>query len=79
MRRPVVKAILNKLLGSVQLCRKPMCSASGETAGKHQPTPGMVLFAGYGSTVSEPHSLRFNDFRREADGFSLKFSYLFRL
>jgi len=39
----------------------------------------MVLFAGYGSTVSKPHSLRFNDFRREADGFSLKFSYLFRL
>ena len=43
------------------------------------PTPGTVLFAGYGSTVSEPHSLRFNDFRREADGFFLNFSYLFRL
>jgi hypothetical protein len=45
----------------------------------YQPTPGTVLFAGYGSTVSEPRNLRFNEFRRLSDGFFLKFSYLFRL
>ena len=45
----------------------------------YQPTPGTVLFAGYGSTVSEPRNLRFNDLRRVTDGFFLKFSYLFRL
>ena len=45
----------------------------------YQPTPGTVLFAGYGSTVSEPRNLRFNEFARVTDGFFLKFSYLFRL
>jgi len=45
----------------------------------YQPAPGTVLFAGYGSTVSEPRNLRFGDFRRLTDGFFLKFSYLFRL
>ena len=45
----------------------------------YQPTPGTVLFAGYGSTVSEPRNLRFTEFRRLTDGFFLKFSYLFRL
>ena len=45
----------------------------------YQPTPGTVLFAGYGSTVSEPRNLRFREFQRLTDGFFLKFSYLFRL
>ena len=45
----------------------------------YQPTPGTVLFAGYGSTVSEPRNLRFRQFERLTDGFFLKFSYLFRL
>jgi hypothetical protein len=45
----------------------------------YQPTPGTVLFAGYGSTVSEPRNLRFRELQRLTDGFFLKFSYLFRL
>jgi hypothetical protein len=45
----------------------------------YQPTPGTVLFAGYGSTSSEPTNLRFRELRRLTDGFFLKFSYLFRL
>ena len=45
----------------------------------YQPTPGTVVFAGYGSTLSEPEGLRFRALRRTGDGFFLKVSYLFRL
>jgi hypothetical protein len=44
-----------------------------------QPTPGTVFFAGYGSTLDEPETLRFKGFERLNDGFFVKFSYLFRL
>jgi Domain of unknown function (DUF5916) len=46
----------------------------------YQPTPGTVLFAGYGNTLAnaeeDPRTARL---RRTVDGFFLKFSYLFRL
>jgi hypothetical protein len=45
----------------------------------YQPTPGTVVFAGYGSTLTEPDGLRFRALRRSGDGFFLKISYLFRL
>jgi hypothetical protein len=45
----------------------------------YQPTPGTVLFAGYGSSLTEPHGLRFSNLQRTSDGFFLKMSYLFRL
>lgn len=45
----------------------------------YQPTPGTVIFAGYGSTLTEDRPLRFNDLRRLHDGFFMKVSYLFRL
>jgi hypothetical protein len=45
----------------------------------YQPTPGTVIFAGYGSTVTEDRPLRFQDLHRVRDGFFLKVSYLFRL
>jgi hypothetical protein len=44
-----------------------------------QPTPGTVFFAGYGSTLDEPASLRFRGLTRLNDGFFVKLSYLFRL
>lgn len=50
----------------------------------YQPTPGTVLFAGYGTSLGgrdialEPR-LRYDDLDRIADGFFLKVSYLFRL
>jgi len=44
-----------------------------------QPTPGTVFFAGYGSTLRETNAFRFRSLYREADGFFVKFSYLFRL
>jgi hypothetical protein len=45
----------------------------------YQPTPGTVVFAGYGSTLTEPEGLRFRALRRDTDGFFLKVSYLFRM
>jgi hypothetical protein len=45
----------------------------------YQPTPGTVVFAGYGSTLTEPDGLRFRALRRDQDGFFLKVSYLFRM
>jgi hypothetical protein len=46
----------------------------------YQPTPGTVLFAGYGNTLANvdegPRTARL---RRTVDGFFLKLSYLFRL
>jgi hypothetical protein len=45
----------------------------------YQPNPGTVIFAGYGSTLTEPSSLRLRDLTRTSDGFFLKVSYLFRL
>ena len=45
----------------------------------YQPTPGTVLFAGYGSVLTEPQGLRFSHLIRTNDGFFLKWSYLLRL
>jgi len=45
----------------------------------YQPTPGTVVFAGYGSTLTEAEGLRFRGLRRDTDGFFLKVSYLFRM
>ncbi len=47
----------------------------------YQPTPGTVLFAGYGNTLANPDDLdrRTARLRRTQDGFFLKLSYLFRL
>ena len=46
----------------------------------YQPTPGTVLFAGYGNTLANPEEdPRQARLRRTQDGFFLKLSYLFRL
>jgi len=45
----------------------------------YQPTPGTVVFAGYGSMLTEPRALRFDRLQRTTDGFYVKASYLFRL
>lgn len=45
----------------------------------YQPTPGTVLFLGYGSTQREPHGRPERGLRRVEDGFFAKLSYLFRL
>ena len=45
----------------------------------YQPTPGTVVFFGYGSTAAEPNDFRVPSLRRVQDGFFVKVSYLFRL
>ncbi|HWI19927.1 MAG TPA: DUF5916 domain-containing protein [Vicinamibacterales bacterium] len=46
----------------------------------YQPTPGTLLFAGYGNTLADlDDDYRTRKLQRSADGFFLKFSYLFRL
>jgi hypothetical protein len=46
----------------------------------YQPSPGTVIFAGYGSSMEERQALRFGrSLRRTADGFFVKVSYLFRV
>jgi hypothetical protein len=45
----------------------------------YQPNPGTVLFAGYGSTLTEPNALRFQSLDRSSDTFFVKLTYLFRL
>ena len=43
-----------------------------------RPTPGTVLFLGYGASLTEPQRFRFDDLERTQDGFFAKVSYLFR-
>ena len=46
----------------------------------YQPTPGTVLFAGYGNTLADlDDDYRTRRLQRTTDGFFVKFSYLFRL
>jgi hypothetical protein len=45
----------------------------------YRPNPGTVFFAGYGSTLTEPQSFRFDDLARQDDGFFVKLSYLWRM
>ena len=45
----------------------------------YQPTPGTVLFAGYGSSLTNSDPLRGDQIRRTRDGLFLKLSYLYRL
>jgi len=45
----------------------------------YRPTPGTVFFFGYGSSLREPDTYRFQDLDRISDGFFLKLSYLFRV
>ena len=42
-----------------------------------RPTPGTVLFLGYGNTMREPEPLRFERLHRTEDAFFVKVSYLF--
>ncbi len=45
----------------------------------YKPTPGTVVFFGYGASLAEPDAFRFRDLSRTADGFFVKLSYLFRM
>jgi hypothetical protein len=45
----------------------------------YQPNPGTVIFAGYGSTLNGTEFFAPREMQRTADGFFVKFSYLWRL
>ena len=45
----------------------------------YRPTPGTVLFLGYGSSYLGTEPYKFEALQRTRDGFFTKFSYLFRL
>ncbi len=45
----------------------------------YRPTPGTVVFVGYGTAMSEQETYRFRNLTRQADGFFMKLSYLFRV
>lgn len=45
----------------------------------YRPTPGTVLFLGYGSSMDETNPFTFRGLRRTSDGFFFKLSYLFRV
>ncbi len=45
----------------------------------YKPTPGTVVFFGYGASLTEPDPFSFRRLSRTGDGFFLKASYLFRM
>ena len=45
----------------------------------YRPTPGTVVFLGYGSSLVAPAAFRFSGLSRVSDGFFAKVSYLFRV
>ena len=45
----------------------------------YEPSPGTVIFAGYGSSVTEEDSFHFDRLERTSDSFFMKLSYLFRM
>ncbi len=44
----------------------------------YRPSPGTVVFVGYGNSLTESDPLAFTQLRRVTDGFFVKLSYLFR-
>jgi len=51
----------------------------GDILLSYQPSPGTVIFAGYGSSATDQGAFAFKRIQRNADGFFVKLSYLFRL
>ena len=45
----------------------------------YTPSPGTVIYLGYGSSLAEPEAFAFRDLHRLGDGFFAKVSYLFRM
>ncbi|MFN8570630.1 MAG: DUF5916 domain-containing protein [Gemmatimonadaceae bacterium] len=54
-------------------------SFQGDLLFSYLPTPGTVVYLGYGNTSSETKAFRFSGMERQHDGFFVKMSYLFRV
>ena len=50
----------------------------GDVLLSYRPTPGTVVFLGYGAALDEPNAFRFRRMARGEDRFFMKLSYLFR-
>jgi len=44
-----------------------------------RPTPGTVVFLGYGASLTESNAFQFGELERTVDGFFAKASYRFRM
>ena len=51
---------------------------TGDVLLSYRPTPGTVVFLGYGAALDEPEAFRFRRMARGEDRFFMKLSYLFR-
>lgn len=73
--------ILNRGTGGYERAAKNYVkSFNADWLFSYQPTPGTVLFAGYGNTLADlDDDYRTRRLQRTVDGFFLKLSYLFRL
>lgn len=73
--------ILNRATGQYdRAARQYLKSFRADWLFSYQPTPGTVLFAGYGNTLADlDDDYRTRRLQRTVDGFFLKVSYLFRL
>jgi len=73
--------ILNRSTGQYDRAAKAYTkSFRADFLFSYQPTPGTVLFAGYGNTQADlDDDYRTRKLQRTTDGFFLKLSYLFRL
>ena len=73
--------ILNRATGAYQRAvTQALKSFRTDWLFSYQPTPGTVLFAGYGNTLANlDDDPRRSRLRRTQDGFFMKLSYLFRL
>ncbi|MDQ6831055.1 MAG: carbohydrate binding family 9 domain-containing protein [Gemmatimonadota bacterium] len=49
----------------------------GDALFSYQPTPGTVLFLGYGSSLIEEDAFAFRELQRKSDGIFVKLSYVF--
>ena len=45
----------------------------------YTPSPGTVMYAGYGSSLAEAEAFAFRQVRRVQDGFFVKVSYVIRM
>ena len=51
---------------------------TGDVLLSYRPSPGTILFLGYGTTLEEVDAFRFRRMERDEDRFFMKLSYLFR-
>ena len=51
---------------------------TGDVLLSYRPTPGTILFLGYGATMEDPDAFEFRHLKRDEDRLFMKLSYLFR-